>query len=41
MQMPREQLSVLLIDDEELILETLGDYMAERGFNVFLAKGGA
>jgi diguanylate cyclase (GGDEF)-like protein len=40
MQMPREQLSVLLIDDEELILETLGDYMAERGFNVFLAKGG-
>jgi DNA-binding response OmpR family regulator len=40
MQMPHEQLSVLLIDDEELVLETLGDYMEERGFKVLLANGG-
>lgn len=35
-----DTLSVLIIDDEPLILETLGEYMEERGFHVLLAEGG-
>ncbi len=35
-----EQESVLIIDDEPLILETLQDYMEERGFNVWIASDG-
>ncbi|GAU08189.1 GGDEF domain-containing response regulator [Desulfoplanes formicivorans] len=35
-----ERLSVLVIDDESLILDTLGEYLSERGFEVFLAEGG-
>ncbi|WP_462323884.1 GGDEF domain-containing response regulator [Desulfoplanes sp.] len=38
--MDREPASVLIIDDEPLILETLGDYMGERGFKVLLGHGG-
>jgi diguanylate cyclase (GGDEF)-like protein len=35
-----DRLSVLVIDDEFLILDTLGEYLSERGFEVFVAEGG-
>ena len=38
--MPDEQFSVLIIDDERLILETLEEYMEERGFTVLIAETG-
>jgi len=38
--MQTEKQTVLIIDDEPLILETLGEYLDERGFDVLVALGG-
>ena len=38
--MQDDKLCVLIIDDENLILETIGEYMEERGFRVLLARDG-
>ena len=36
-----KQEKILLVDDEEIILETVGDDLREAGFNVVKANNGA